>query len=137
MISITDYFGHWFDHPDATAERKANATKLLVRVGELEALAIADGVVFQTNPNTGTNVAGQQYGGFRPQACTQGAAHSAHKEGLAIDLYDPDNAIDKWMLAHQDKLIECGIYIEHPDSTPHWAHLSIKAPGSGRHVFQP
>ncbi len=137
MITIAEYFGRWLTHEDATAERKANATKLFVRVSELMDLAIADGVIFQTNPNTKTQVAGEFYGGFRPQACTQGAAHSAHKEGLAIDLYDPDNAIDKWIMAHQAYLERCGIYIEHPDSTPHWCHMSIKAPGSGRHVFNP
>ncbi len=137
MITLSEYFGKWLTHEDATAERKANATKLLVRVSELMDLAISDGVRFQVNPNTNSQVAGQQYGGFRPQSCTQGAAKSSHKEGLAIDLFDPDNDIDRWMLAHQPHLETCGIFIEHPESTPHWAHLTIKAPGSGRRVFMP
>jgi hypothetical protein len=137
VISLADYFGPWIDHADATPARKANATKLLAAVAKLESLAVADGVKFPVNPSTKSGVSGQTFGGFRPQCCTQGAANSSHKEGLAVDRYDPIGAIDEWCSKNLDKLAACGIYIEHWSATPHWSHWTIRAPRSGRRAFFP
>lgn len=137
MITIAQYFGRWFNHPDATPERKANAAKLLKACSTLEALAVLDGVKFYDNPTTECRQAGEEYGGFRPQSCPIGAPRSAHKEGLAVDLFDPKNEIDAWCMANLDKLEQCGIYIEHPDATPTWSHWTTRAPGSGNRVFHP
>lgn len=137
MITLADYFGKWYDCSDATDERKDNAERLLDACGELELLARNDGVKFQINPNTGSQVSGESYGGFRPLSCSIGAAHSAHKQGLAVDIYDPEGEIDVWCMANQDKLEHCGIYIEHPDHTKGWSHWTIRAPGSGHRVFIP
>ena len=137
MISLADYFGPWMDHADATPARKANAGKLLDACAKLEALAVADGVKFPVNPATKSGVSGQTYGGFRPQCCTQGAANSSHKEGLAVDRYDPTDAIDAWCMANLKRLESCGIYIEHPSATKTWSHWTIRAPKSGRRAFYP
>lgn len=137
MITLQQYFGPWWEHADVTPERKANAERLLEMVERLELLALVDGVEFPDNPVTESGVSGQTYGGFRPQDCPQGAPHSSHKEGLAVDRYDPSNAIDNWCVENQDLLVQCGIYIEHPKATPRWSHWSIKAPKSGKHVFIP
>lgn len=136
MITLQQYFGPWWDHPDATDERKANAERLLAVCESLEAEMDSD-VTFPDNPATGDGVSGIQYGGFRPQDCPQGAPHSSHKEGLAVDRYDPHGDIDTWCMAHQDILKAKGIYIEHPDSTPHWSHWTIHSPASGHTVFYP
>jgi len=137
MITLLDYFGDFYDSPDATEERKENAERLLDACSDLEAMARAAGVKFQVNPKIGSQVSGETYGGFRPQTCKIGAAHSAHKEGLAVDIYDPDGDIDAWCMAHQNLLAQCKIYIESPDATPGWSHWSIRAPGSGNRVFRP
>ena len=137
MITLDEYFGKWLHHPDVTDTVMENAEKLLDSVADLEALARADGVKFPDNPATGSGVSGETYGGFRPQSCTQGAVHSSHKEGLALDRYDPDSGIDVWCMANFPKLADCGIYIEHPDSTHGWSHWTIKAPGSGHRAFYP
>lgn len=140
MITFDQYFGPWISHKDATEERKVNAVRLLSCCKSLEAMALADGVQFPDNPATGSGVSGQTYGGFRPQDCPQGAPHSSHKEGLAVDRYDPHGDIDKWCMLNAGiggKLEQCGIYIEHPDATPHWSHWTVRAPGSGNRVFHP
>ncbi len=137
MISLEDYVGPWSTSEDWTAEKQANAVALLLKCGDLENEMLADSIVFPINPKTKSGVSGEVYGGFRPQSCPIGASLSAHKQGLAVDRYDPDNKIDAWCLAHQDRLKEHGIYIEHPDSTPHWSHWTIRAPGSGHTVFYP
>jgi len=151
MFTIEDYVGIYASSPDWTPERQANARHLLNACANLQVIMEADGVHFPlhehaangVHPRTETTIGGETYGGFRPQSCLIGAAHSAHKEGLAVDRYDPDGIIDKWLLddylAHGDRsaLVHCGIYIEHPDSTPGWSHWSIRAPASGHHVFYP
>lgn len=137
MITLDQYVGPHAKSVDWTAERQANAKRLLAACINLEALASANGISFPINPATGSGVSGLTYGGFRPQSCPQGAPHSAHKEGLAVDRYDPHGAIDAWLMANQDLMAGAGIYIEHPDSTKGWSHWTIRAPASGRHVFFP
>jgi len=137
MITLTQYVGPHINSPDWTLERQANAASLLVSCSRLETLAKADGIKFPDNPATGNGISGATFGGFRPQNCPQGAPQSSHKEGLAVDRYDPDGEIDKWCLLNLDRLVSCGIYIEHPDSTLHWSHWTTKSPKSGRRVFYP
>lgn len=137
MITLEQYVGPHAKSPDWTPERQANAQKLLLTCANLEAEMVSAGVKFPDNAATKSGVSGQTFGGFRPQDCPQGAPHSSHKEGLAVDRYDPLNEIDAWLLDNQDALERHGIYIEHPDSTKHWSHWSIKPPGSGHHVFYP
>jgi len=140
MITLSEYFGKYHDCPDATKERKDNAETLLLACGNLEQMAKVDGVRFPANPVTKSQVSGTNFGGFRPKNCPIGAERSSHKEGLAVDLYDPGGEIDKWCLLNSGnggKLEQCGIYIEHPSKTNGWSHWTIKAPRSGNRVFYP
>lgn len=140
MITIRQYFGEYIDHPDANTVRLANATQLLVACSRLEEIMRADGIIFRDSPNTNSGVGGQGNGGFRPQDCTIGAPKSSHKEGLAVDRYDPDGGIDLWCMRNAGPggaLERCGIYIEHPSKTLYWSHWTIKPPGSGNRVFMP
>lgn len=137
MINLAQYVGVHKDSPDWTPERKLNAEKLLAAIVPLEAEMLLDGVVWKVNPKTGSQISGETLGGFRPQSCTIGAPKSSHKQGLAVDVYDPDGKIDEWIMKNQQALVNYGLYIEHPDATKGWCHLTIKAPGSGRRVFYP
>lgn len=148
MISFSEYFGPWENHKDATDERKANAIRLLTACSCLERMALLDGVEFPEHSRSlsglhwydTSDISGQGYGGFRPQDCPQGAQHSSHKEGLAVDRYDPHGDIDRWCLMNSEvggKLEQCGIYIEHPGSTVGWSHWTVRRPGSGNRVFLP
>jgi len=135
MISLNDYFGPWGDCDDATPERRQCAEIMLDKVNALLLDAEAHGVELRINPDTETLVSGGQYGGFRPQACTIGASDSAHKEGRAVDVFDPVNALDNWI---SDAILEHhGLYREMPLATRWWCHLSDRAPDSGRRTFQP
>ena len=140
MITLDEYFGIYAEHPDITDNIRDNAERLLSACADLEQMALADGIEFPINPATKSGVSGQTYGGWRPWNCPIGAQNSSHKQGLAVDLYDPQGRIDAWCMMHSGKggyLEQCGIYIEHPDATKGWSHWSIKAPGSGRRVFYP
>lgn len=135
MITSSQYFGEWLNHPDATEERKEDAHKFLEKVNSLLQTAEMSGVIPPVNPNTGSQIAGSRYGGFRPQSCPQGARLSSHKVGRGIDIYDPQNKLDEWL---SDDILEAyGLYREHPDDTYGWCHLTDRAPGSGRRTFQP
>jgi hypothetical protein len=137
MITLNQYVGPHRASPDWTPTREQNATKLLAACAALEVEMVDAGVSFPDNPATGNGVSGQTMGGFRPQDCTQGAPNSSHKQGQAVDRYDPNGEIDAWLMANQDRLVFHGLYIEHPSATPRWSHWTTRAPGSGNRVFYP
>jgi hypothetical protein len=62
---------------------------------------------------------------------------SKHLSCQAIDLDDPNDALDAWCLDNLAVLESIGLWLEHPDATPGWCHLQIVPPQSGRRVFMP
>jgi hypothetical protein len=137
IIHPEQYFGKWISHKDVTLEIIDNAKALCIAVNRLIASMEMTGFVFKINPLTGTIIGGESLGGFRPQDCPIGAPKSAHKQGQAVDIYDPDNAIDNWLTGHQALLKDYGLYFEHPTATPRWSHWSTRKPKSGRTFFYP
>lgn len=138
MLTLADVVGSHAQSADLTEARVANIIDLLLPAcADLERRMLAAGVEFPVNPQTGSGVSGQTFGGFRPQSCCIGAPRSNHKEGLAVDRYDPFGKIDAWLLDHQDVMAECGIWIESPGATPGWSHWQVVSPKSGRRVFLP
>ena len=137
MISIQEYFGPYADHKDVTAEIRFDATALLDVVNDLLEAAARDGCELPTNPATDSQISGSGNGGFRPRDCKVGAANSKHKDGRAVDAYDPLRQFASWCLAHLDELKQRGLYLEDPRWTPSWAHLQNVPPGSGKVVYIP
>ena len=131
MITLEQYF---LKHAH-TDEHKASAENLLQRVNSLLEHAIVDGLLLTVNPLTDSFISGKLYGGFRPEGCIVGAKKSAHKLGKAVDIYDPDGLLDKYLT--DGKLETYGLYREHPDATQGWCHLSTKPPASGVRTFRP
>lgn len=137
MITLTQYFGQYAEHPDATAERLDHATALLGVVNDLLEVAKADGCELPNDPDTFCRIGGNGNGGFRPQDSKVGANNSKHKDGRGIDIYDPRRQFASWCLAHQDELKSRGIHMEDPRWTPTWVHLQDVPPGSGKLVYVP
>lgn len=138
MITIEEYAGVWATSEDWTTERMDNAQfKLLPRVWELTKIARLDQVIFRRSPVTWCEISGQTLGGFRPQNCHIGAMTSNHKEGLAVDIYDPDGEIDAWCSRNLHYLKTCGIWIESPAATKGWSHWQCVPPKSGYRIFTP
>ena len=136
MITLQDYFG---DKPHPT-EYNLNALTLLYRVNDLIAAYTTDtGKLPEINPITGSQVSGSKGGdgGFRLPTSTTGSSKSAHKQGMAIDLYDHGEHLDKWLDAKPDALIKYDLYREEPASTVNWCHLSTRKPLSGKRTFKP
>ena len=67
------------------------------------------------------------------------AMGSSHLYGAAVDISDPSGALARWLqtVEGQRKLIECGLWMEDPNYTKGWVHLSIYAPRSGNRYFIP
>lgn len=122
---------------DLTSEIRDNAAETVRRVNLILFSMAQGGVVLKVDPSTGS----LSHSGWRPpavNAATKGAAKkSNHMLGLADDLFDPDGALDAWCLANLPVLEEVGLWLEHPDATPEWCHLQIRAPRSGNRVFRP
>lgn len=122
---------------DMSSEIRDNAAELVSKVNLLLLAMVQAGVVLQVDPSTGS----LSHSGWRPPAVNaatpRAAKKSKHMVGLADDLFDPDGALDAWCLANLHVLEAIGLWLEHPDSTPRWCHVQIRAPKSGNRVFRP
>lgn len=130
MITLDQYFGSK-EHSPLQAD---NAGILLDKVNKL--IAETD-LPFPVNPKRGDQISGNKDGdgGFRLPDSKTGVAGSKHKQGHAVDIYDPLNELDKYL---DDRILTLyGLYREHPDSTPTWTHLQSIPPGSGKRTFFP
>lgn len=129
---------------DLTREVITNALDLVERVNHVLAIAHAEDVD-PLKDLKGSPVAS----GWRPagiNSATQNAAkHSAHIDGMAVDLHDdaPVRPLARWCLANLVVLEAAGLYLEDPRWTwraPHgdaWVHLQTRRPASGARVFIP
>ena len=123
---------------DLTPTIKANVARTLVAVNALVAALERDKVGIECHPVTKTPVSS----GWRPPAINaatpNAAVRSKHMTGEALDLFDPDGAIDDWCLKNRKRLkAEFGLYLEHPSATKGWCHVQIAPPRSGNTVFYP
>ena len=69
----------------------------------------------------------------------QSAMGSSHLYGAAVDIADSDGKLKSWLQTDAGNLalINCGLWMEDPKSTPTWCHLQIFAPTSFSRVFKP
>jgi hypothetical protein len=122
---------------ELTPAMRASAYSLLVRVNALLHRMAEGGLTPENSPRTGSPVTS----GWRPARVnerTPGAApRSHHLRCNAIDLYDPEGALDDWCMDNQDRLAALGLYLEHPSATKGWCHLQSVPPRSGKRVFYP
>lgn len=65
------------------------------------------------------------------------AMGSSHLYGCAVDIADPDGKLAAWLLAHKNKLVECGLWMENPEKTSGWCHLQSYATKSMNRIFNP
>ena len=127
-ITLADYFmGRDQSHAhELTDALRANAMLTIERANLLLRRAALAGVVSS---------------GWRPHAINaaipNASPRSKHLSCQAIDLDDPDDALDAWCFCNLPVLAAIGLWLEHPDATPGWCHLQVVPPGSGRRVFMP
>ena len=100
---------------ELTQEVKVNAGLLLELVNQLLAELGLDPSTLRISS------------GFRPSsvnsAIPNAAKKSLHMTGLAVDIEDPDNELDKLIASRPELLDKYGLWLEHSDSTPKWTHL--------------
>ena len=71
------------------------------------------------------------------QRINPSAMGSSHLYGCAVDIADPDGKLKKWFETRWGVLVNCGLYMEDPASTPTWVHLQTYAPKSMNRIFKP
>lgn len=119
---------------DLTDEIRANAAIMVERANKLLGRYVA--ATGDARPRRVTS-------GWRPAAINAnvpGAApRSNHMLGRAIDIADASKSFKQWLMtpAGQAALVECELWMEHPDATPTWVHVQIVPPRSGNRVFRP
>lgn len=61
---------------------------------------------------------------------------SLHLKGSAIDIYDPDLSLTKWLKENDSKrLVDVGLWAE--EGNKNWVHLQTFPPKSGKRWFLP
>jgi hypothetical protein len=134
MITLTDYWmGRDKECADQlTAEIRKNAEQTVVRANLLLGYFKTDVGGFDSH---------HVNSGWRPPqvnaATPNAAAKSKHMTGEAIDIADPEGALDDWCMDHLDHLERLGLWLEHPSATKNWCHVQIVPPKSGKRVFYP
>lgn len=129
MITLSDYAGDRADSADWTAVVRSNASVLLIAVANLMAYMQMAGILFMNDPATGTPVSQ----GFLLQ---KESGFWTYKEGLSINLYDPDSEIDNWLIEHQTKLEANGLFLEHPEHTPNYSHWTTSSAFGDSLIFK-
>ncbi len=96
---------------------------------------------------TALNYFGAAYGkklkvtsGYRPSKYNAGfAPGSTHLRCEGVDFADADGTLAAFCLSNTALLEKCGLYLENPKYTSEngHVHLQIRAPKSGKRVFDP
>lgn len=63
--------------------------------------------------------------------------HSLHLIGAAVDIFDPDQRLQHWILDHLSWSEMNDVYYESFDATHNWVHLQLYPTLSGRRFFSP
>lgn len=122
-----------------TEEIRKNALLTVSRVNTLLAVLEAERVPLEANPKTGSII----NSGWRPALINgqvKGAApKSKHITAEACDLYDPEGAIDDYLMseAGQRALVAARLWLEHPSATKSWTHWQVVPPRSNNRIFYP
>ncbi len=137
MITLKDYFmGRDIKYPlEMSPTIRDNAAVLIDLVNRLlERMCCPPGI----HPSTA-----RVSSGWRPPSVNattpRAAPNSKHMTGQAIDLYDPDEKLDNFLVSMEGSTIlkELGLWMEHPSATKGWTHLQSLPPKSGNRIFFP
>lgn len=125
MITLKEFLmGRDKEFP-LSVEQALNAADLLSRVNYLLAKLGIKTVV----------TSGYRPGSYNVKA--GGSKKSAHLTCQAVDLKDSSGIIANVLRNNIKLLEECDLYLENPDKTIGWIHLSSRKPLSGNRIFNP
>lgn len=62
---------------------------------------------------------------------------SRHLFGQAVDISDPKQELQQWILKNEKLMEEIGLWFEDFSATKNWVHMQIVPPASGRRFFKP
>ena len=131
IITSEDYFGRMTHVEAPSDEVVGNADILIGRVNKLLVDVYEASGIEPDGINSGWRPA--KYNATVPNA----AVKSKHITGQAIDLGDPDGALDEFLFANQQYLVENSLWLENPASSKGWCHLQSVPPRSGNRCFFP
>lgn len=132
-LTIGDYFERMSHIEPPPRDVVIAAADLIERVNMLLSKAAEDGLEEAAEPRVTSGWRTAAYNG----TITNAAPKSKHITGQAIDLADPEGALDSWCTEHLDAMEEFGLWLEHPLATKGWTHLQSVPPRSGNRVFYP
>ena len=140
-VTLAQLLGRYGAEPWSEAEF-ASGRHLCLAWNTLASAAYGEGVILPINPATGCSIGGTGNGGARPKGSKVGAPGSKHQLLMALDWFDPQRALMRWLLSYGlERAAALGMYFEHPQWTRSWVHGQIVPPSDGLHrwgiVFVP
>lgn len=140
-ISSAQVIGRYAGHPALSDAVRTHVTQTCYVVNVICTLAEHAGVLLENDPDTGTSISGIKDGvgggGWTPPEIARGASNSPHYDGNAIDRFDPKRQLMRWCLKNVQKLVDLGVYMEHPQWTSVWCHFQRVPPRSHSRWYVP
>lgn len=122
MIKLTDWITSSEKYPERLLDPELTEEVLLNATGFLEVL---NNFLEEITPGVEYKVSS----GFRPSHINakliMAAKRSFHITGLAVDLVDANDQLDKLIVASPELLQKYSLWLEHPSETPGWCHLDM------------
>lgn len=116
-------------------EHQGNLLELLKRIN-----VIRDKYGKPMTPSSGYRSMEEHLGIYKKKGITDPKKipmKSKHLYGQAVDIYDPNKALQAWCKANVKVLEEVGLWMEDFSATPNWCHFQIVPPASGKRFFLP
>lgn len=133
MIAMQELLGA-AKFEDQTPEIQAALTTLLERVN-----GIRIGWGKPMTVTSGLRTMADHLRIYREKGITDPAKipmHSKHLYGQAVDIYDPDLSLTKWLKENNSqRLVDAKLWCE--EGNANWVHFQILPPGSGARWFNP
>jgi hypothetical protein len=114
----------------------SNMQTLCGRVNAVEALYLKENPEEKPfSPTSGLRSEDEQKNLIKAGKST--ALKSKHLIGAAVDIFDPEGKIGKYLKANPSVLVNASLWCEDLASTPTWVHFQCIPPGSGNRWFKP
>jgi len=139
FITFYNFLRGQYKPEDLDSNVTANVQELLPKVNRL--LNIVDGLWDLEGKKLNSIVVTSGYRSVEHNKRIGGSGKSAHCLGKAVDIADAGNHVGQWLKADWKKhgensvLAICELWLEDPDYSPGWCHLSDRPVGV--RVFKP
>jgi len=135
MISMDELLNNKYKLADQSVEIQANLKSLLNKINQVRTLWAKSMTV-----TSGLRTMEDHLRIYKAKGITDQKKipmKSKHLYGQAVDISDPNQALQAWCKANETTLTSIGLWMEDFSATKTWVHFQIVPPASGKRWFMP